>query len=56
VGEPWFTGSWAANADEKTLIESHGRQWRYVKLAAKSEPRGRPWTSAAAIRLIVDFP
>jgi alpha-glucosidase len=48
-GAPWFTGSWVAIADEKTLIESHGRQGRYVKLVAKSELRGRPWTSAAFV-------
>jgi hypothetical protein len=53
---PWMSGSWAPTVDAKVEVNSSGQRGRYVKLVATSGADNRPWTSAAEIRIIAEFP
>jgi hypothetical protein len=53
---PWMRGSWDATAAAKIEVRSNGQRGRYLKLVATSAADNRPWTSAAEIQIIGEFP
>ena len=53
---PWMRGSWDATAAAKIEVRSNGQRGRYLKLVATSAADKRPWTSAAEIQIIGEFP
>jgi phospholipase C len=53
---PWMRGSWDPTAAAKIEVRSNGQRGRCLKLVAMSAADNRPWTSAAEIQIIGEFP
>jgi hypothetical protein len=53
---PWMRGSWDDTTAAKIEGRSNGQRGRYLKLVATSAADNRPWTSAAEIQIIGEFP
>ena len=50
-GNPVANGTFAKNANKKKVLFA-GRAGQFVRFVAKSEVNGKPWTSAAEIRVL----
>ena len=50
-GKPVFEGTFGKNANKKKVLFA-GHAGKFVRLVAKSEVNGKPWTSAAEIRVL----
>jgi hypothetical protein len=50
-GNPVSSGTFAKNANKKQVLLA-GREGRFVRFVATSEVNGKPWTSAAEIRVL----
>ena len=50
-GTPVVSGTFGKNANKKKVLFA-GHAGKFVRLVAKSEVNGKPWTSAAEIRVL----